>query len=128
MNEQCGGDAPCAGRRLGGGRPRPGRHRLPCIRPAGHEDDHGDTLNATWPPDGMPESEAAPAPRPVRVHPPVGVTAWDAVRDRVGVVTGCAGPCVRLWPLGGGMEWDAAPASLAASVTFLDPPRQGGAR
>lgn len=42
----------------------------------------------------------------------VGTVAWDAARERVGVVMACEGPYVQLRPLGGGLEWDARPESV----------------
>lgn len=40
--------APCGARRSGWERPSPGRHRLPCILPAGHGRLHRDILRAEW--------------------------------------------------------------------------------
>lgn len=44
--------------------------------------------------------------------PAVGDTVRDTVRDRVGVVMAHQGPYIQLRPLGGGREWDAAPAHV----------------
>lgn len=38
----------CGARRPGWERPGPGRHRLPCILPAGHTGTHQDALRQTW--------------------------------------------------------------------------------
>ncbi|WP_406470132.1 hypothetical protein OH738_29390 [Streptomyces hirsutus] len=38
----------CGARRPGWERPGPGRHRLPCILPAGHTGTHRDALRQTW--------------------------------------------------------------------------------
>ncbi|OII70503.1 hypothetical protein BJP39_13205 [Streptomyces sp. CC77] len=48
---------PCGARRPGWERPGPGRHRLPCILPGGHEGEHRDAFAQTW---------AAPSARAVR--------------------------------------------------------------
>ncbi|WP_406355019.1 hypothetical protein OHB56_21120 [Streptomyces sp. NBC_01635] len=39
---------PCGARRTGWERPGPGRRRLPCILPAGHNGDHRDAFAQTW--------------------------------------------------------------------------------
>lgn len=39
----------CGARRRGWERPGPGRHRLPCIRDIGHDQDHLDAFGQTWP-------------------------------------------------------------------------------
>lgn len=44
--------------------------------------------------------------------PRVGTVVHDGGSDRVGVVVGHEGPCLRLRPLGGGREWEADPARL----------------
>ncbi|MFE9922292.1 DUF6907 domain-containing protein [Streptomyces sp. NPDC005774] len=38
----------CGARRPGWERPGPGRHRLPCILPAGHTGEHQNALHQTW--------------------------------------------------------------------------------
>ncbi|MGW0731317.1 hypothetical protein [Streptomyces sp. NPDC002851] len=48
----------------------------------------------------------------VRRRPPLGEIVRDEVSGRVGEVRGHEGPYVQLRPLGGGREWDAAPARL----------------
>ncbi|GHH88306.1 hypothetical protein GCM10017771_33010 [Streptomyces capitiformicae] len=40
----------CGARRYGRQHPGPGRHRLPCLLPGGHDGDHRDAFNATWSP------------------------------------------------------------------------------
>ncbi|MGW0827884.1 hypothetical protein [Streptomyces sp. NPDC002845] len=40
----------CGARRYGWQRPGPGRHRLPCLLPGGHDGGHQDAFMATWPP------------------------------------------------------------------------------
>ncbi|WP_234352192.1 MULTISPECIES: hypothetical protein [unclassified Streptomyces] len=44
--------------------------------------------------------------------PRVGAVVLDTTRNLVGRVTGTDGPCLHLRPLGGGVEWDVAPADL----------------
>lgn len=39
----------CGARRPGWERPGPGRHRLPCVRDIGHDQDHLDAFGQTWP-------------------------------------------------------------------------------
>ncbi|MFC4608799.1 hypothetical protein ACFO9E_13365 [Streptomyces maoxianensis] len=38
----------CGARRPGWERPGPGRHRLPCVRDIGHDEDHLDAFGQTW--------------------------------------------------------------------------------
>ncbi|WP_175412248.1 hypothetical protein [Streptomyces sp. TRM64462] len=38
----------CGARRSGWERSAPGRHRLPCVLPAGHEGEHRDAFAQTW--------------------------------------------------------------------------------
>ncbi|WP_411072451.1 hypothetical protein [Streptomyces sp. cmx-4-25] len=44
--------------------------------------------------------------------PRVGAVVLDTTRNLVGRVTGADGSYLRLRPLGGGVEWDVAPADL----------------
>lgn len=44
--------------------------------------------------------------------PGIGEAVHDTARDRVGRVMGHEGPYLQLRPLGGGVEWDAAPDHL----------------
>ncbi|GAA3294595.1 hypothetical protein [Streptomyces cinereospinus] len=46
--------------------------------------------------------------------PAVGDAVRDTRRGRVGRVVGHEGPCLRIRPLGGGLEWDADPRHLRA--------------
>ncbi|MEU8703432.1 hypothetical protein AB0C61_38440 [Streptomyces sp. NPDC048680] len=49
---------------------------------------------------------------PEACTPEPGSFAVDARDGRVGRVTGCVGPCVRLRPPGGGPEWDCPPDAV----------------
>ncbi|MEU6813133.1 hypothetical protein ABZ920_29960 [Streptomyces sp. NPDC046831] len=53
-----------------------------------------------------------PDPAPGPAAPPPGTPVRDTARDRVGVVMGHEGPCLRLRPLSGGREWEADPAAV----------------
>ncbi|MEK9522040.1 hypothetical protein MIU24_22035 [Streptomyces venezuelae] len=44
--------------------------------------------------------------------PHIGATVLDTALNRVGRVMGSEGPYLQLRPLGGGIEWDVAPADL----------------
>ncbi|MFE3070565.1 hypothetical protein [Streptomyces sp. NPDC059247] len=44
--------------------------------------------------------------------PRVDAVVLDTARNRVGRVMGREGPYLQLRPLGGGLEWDVAPAQL----------------
>lgn len=67
------GTEPCGARRSGWERPGPGRHRLPCILPSGHEGEHRDTFGQTWAApvepqkDGTQPGYRAPARKPIRM-------------------------------------------------------------
>lgn len=45
-------------------------------------------------------------------EPNLGDTVEDTARRRIGKVMGFEGPYVQLRPIGGGVEWDAEPATL----------------
>ncbi|MBW1599722.1 hypothetical protein [Streptomyces sp. JJ38] len=44
--------------------------------------------------------------------PEIGSVAFDAARERVGVVMGHVGPYIQLRPQRGGKEWDARPGDV----------------
>lgn len=60
----------CGRRRPGWETPGPGRHRLPCVRTAGHVGDHADAYRRTW--DPAPAEAAPSSPRPVPPAPEIG--------------------------------------------------------
>ncbi|MFV8130892.1 hypothetical protein [Streptomyces syringium] len=56
------------------------------------------------------EGQAAPSGKTYEPEP--GDLVHDTARDRAGIVMGREGPRFQLRPLGGGVEWEAAPGSI----------------
>ncbi|MFF5129926.1 hypothetical protein ACFY41_23685 [Streptomyces syringium] len=61
-------------------------------------------------PRGMPGEQVAPSGKAHEPEP--GDLVHDTARDRAGIVMGREGPRFQLRPLGGGVEWEAAPGSI----------------
>ncbi|WP_432131750.1 hypothetical protein [Streptomyces tendae] len=49
-----------------------------------------------------------------QTRPGIGELAKDTARGRIGVVMGDVGGHVQMWPVGGGIEWDAMPDNVVA--------------